>query len=224
MFSPSAWACAHSGNQESGSNAMNCAMAVLSFTITATAAPVSRCPGAVHAKLSILRRCSGACVKSRHISESGARRLRQRDALEGTDHVVGTLLRKETFVITGAQIPVRTFVVIVAVKSPDPVYDNETTDAVVPVIAYEMETQVRACEGSLKTSMIVQHQFRQANHLCHERYRLFPSRRSVIAQRTELPFHIDDAAVIRRQFSFWYLSHKGRVLPICTDEKRVVEQ
>src|SRR6266567_5554281 len=119
MFSPSALACAHSGNQASGSNAAVFAMPAPSFTTTATAAPVSRCPGAVHAKLSILRRCSGACVKSRHISESGARRLRQRNALKGTDDVVGTFFSKEAFVIAGAEIPVRTLVVIITIKTPD---------------------------------------------------------------------------------------------------------
>src|SRR5437667_7600562 len=208
MFSPSASACAHSGNQASCSNAMNCALAALSFTTTATAAPVSRSLGAARAKLSILRRYSGSCVTRRHISESGARRLRQRDALEGTDHVVGTLLRKETFVIAGAKIPIRSLVVVVTIKSPDPGYDNETADPIIPVVAHEVETQVRACEGPLETNMIVKHELRKAYHLCHERYRLFPSRRSVITQRTELPFHVDDAAVIRRQFSFGYLSHK----------------
>src|SRR6266487_1040027 len=211
MSLPSAWACAHSANQASGSNAMNCAMAALLFTITATAAPVSRSPGAARAKLSISRRCSGPCVKRRHISESGARRLRQRDALEGTDDVVGTFFGKETFVIAGAKIPIRSLVVVVTIKSPDPVHDNETADPIVPVVTHEMETQVRACEGPLETNMIVKHEFRQPYHLCHERYRLFPGRRRVITQWAELPFHVDEAAVIRRQFSFGYLSHKQQV-------------
>ena len=100
------------------------AVGAVAQEITVTAAPVSRSRGAARAKLSILRRCSGACVRRRHISESGARPLRQRDALEGTDHVVGTFFSKEAFVIAGPEIPVRSLVVVVAVKTPDAVHDD----------------------------------------------------------------------------------------------------
>ena len=71
-----------------------------------------------------------------------------------------------------------------------------------------MKTQVGAGERPFKASVIVKHQFRQPNHFRDERYLYFPGRRSVVAQRTEFPFHIDDAAVVRRQFSFRYLFHK----------------
>ena len=46
MFSPSASACARSGNQACVLNAINCATAAPSFTTTATAAPASPFPGA----------------------------------------------------------------------------------------------------------------------------------------------------------------------------------
>src|SRR5215216_1300544 len=134
----------------------------------------------------------------RDISPNADRALCQRDALEGADDVVGAFFGKETFVITGTEIPLRAFVVIVAVKSPDAVHHDETTDTVVPIIANIMKTQVRAREGPLKTGVIVKYQFRQTYCFCDGRYRVFSSRRSVITQRTELPFHVDDAAVVGR--------------------------
>src|SRR5439155_2612146 len=116
--------------------------------------------------------------------------LRQGDALERTNHVVGAFFSKEAFVIAGAEIPVRSLVVIVAIKTPDAVYDDETTDPIVPIISDVMEAQVRTCESSAKPGVIVKDQFRQAYHLRHERYRLFPRRGSMITQRTKFPFHV----------------------------------
>src|SRR5712671_1648062 len=141
------------------------------------------------------------------LSSTGSH-LRQRDALERADDVVGAFLGEEAFVIAGAEVPVRAFVIIVAKKSPHTVYHDETTDAVVPIIADVMEAQVRARGGSAEAGVIVKDEFRQAYHLRHKRCGLFPGRRSVVAQRTKFPFHVDDAAVIRRQFSFGYSWHR----------------
>ncbi len=87
-------------------------------------------------------------------TRDGCATLRQRDALERADHVVGAFFGKEAFVIAGTEIPVGAFVIIVTVKTPDAVHDNETTDAVIPVIADIMETQVRSREGALETGVI----------------------------------------------------------------------
>jgi len=138
----------------------------------------------------------------------GARRLRQRNALERADYVVRAAFSEEAFVVAGTEVPIRALVVVVAIKSPDTVYNDETTDAVVPVISDVMKTQVRPREGALESNVIVKHQFGQADCLRHKRHLLFPSRGGVIAQRTKFPFHVDDAAVVRRQFSFGYSWHK----------------
>src|SRR6266702_7599808 len=95
--------------------------------------------------------------------------LRQRDALERAHHIVGTFLGEEAFVIAGAKVPVRAFVIIVAIKSPHTVYDDETTDAIVPIIADVMEAQVCARGGSAEPGVVVKDEFRQAYHLRHER-------------------------------------------------------
>src|SRR6516164_2660233 len=119
MFSPSESGCARSENQACAWNAIACEMIAPSFTITATAAPASRSPGVAPVKFSISQRCSGAFTKRwqesacsqrgltrirRKISSNPDHALRQRDALEGADHVVGAFLGEEAFVITGPEI------------------------------------------------------------------------------------------------------------------------
>src|SRR6266487_3009155 len=151
--------------------------------------------------------CRGVYASKRH---RDAWRLRQRDCLERADHVVGALFGEEAFIIAGAEIPVRPFVIVVAIKAPDTAHYDETTDPVVPVIADVIKTQVGARESALETRMIIEDQLRQANDFCHERHLYFPGCGSMIAQRTEFPLHINDTAVIRRQFSFGYLSHKRK--------------
>src|ERR1700757_1866006 len=99
MFSPSVLVCARSEDQAYASNGTACAMAVSSFTTTATGARASRSPGVALEKFSKWPRCSGACVKRvfskdltriRRIFPSNPDRfLRQCDALEGADDVVG---------------------------------------------------------------------------------------------------------------------------------------
>src|SRR5437588_7306377 len=93
------------------------------------------------------------CERACHWCRKG--QLRQRDTLEGADDVVRAFGGEEAFVVAGAEIPVGTFVIFVAIKSPDAVYDNETTDPVVPKIADVVKAQVCPCVGAFETNVIV---------------------------------------------------------------------
>lgn len=85
-------------------------------------------------------------------------RLRQRDALERADDVVRTFLGEEAFVIAGAEVPVRAFVIFVAIKSPHTAHHDEAAHSVVPVIADVVETQVGTGVGTFKADVVVKHQ------------------------------------------------------------------
>jgi hypothetical protein len=128
--------------------------------------------------------------------------LRQRDALEGADDVVGSFFGEEAFVITGAEVPVRAFVIIVAIKAPYPAHHNDAAHPVVPVIADIVETQVRSGVGAFEADMVVKDQFRQPNNFLARFHCDLAGSRSVIAEGAEFPFHVDDAPVIGRQFNF----------------------
>src|SRR6266487_1639958 len=156
MFSPSASGYARFANQVFGSSAIDCATAGPSFITTATAARDSRFPGAAQKRWSTLQ----PTVLHRGLA---CATLRQRDALKGADDIVGAFFGKETFVIAWAEVPVWTFVIIVAIKPPDTAYHDQTTDAVVPKIADVMETQVGSGIGAFKSNVIVKHNFRQAS-------------------------------------------------------------
>src|SRR5438067_5973563 len=112
-------------------------------------------------------RVKGLTTIRRKNSSNSDRELRQGDTLKGADDVVGAFFGEEAFVITGTEVPVRALVVIVAKKSPHAVYDDETTDAVVPIITDVMEAQVRARRGSAEPGVVVKDEFRQAYHLRH---------------------------------------------------------
>ena len=88
--------------------------------------------------------------------------LCQRDALKRADDVVWALFGKKAFVIARAKIPVRSLVVIVAIKSPNTAHNDQTTDAVVPKITDVIKTQVGSSIGAFESNMIVKHDFRQA--------------------------------------------------------------
>src|SRR6478735_3153873 len=75
--------------------------------------------------------------------------LCQRNALERADDVVGAFFGEEAFVISGAEVPMRAFVIIVAKKPPDAADHNDAAHPVVPVIADVMKTQIRAGVGTL---------------------------------------------------------------------------
>src|SRR6266536_1415508 len=66
--------------------------------------------------------------------------LRQCDALKGTDDIVRAFLGKKAFVIAGAKIPVRPFVIVVAIKAPNPADHDKTAYSVVPIVADEVKT------------------------------------------------------------------------------------
>jgi hypothetical protein len=138
----------------------------------------------------------------------GARDLRQRDALERTDHVVRAFFREEAFVIPGTEVPVRTLVIIIAIKAPDTADDDETTDPVIPVIANIMKAQVRAREGASETGVIENNDLRQTDRFLGRLDFHLPGGAGVITERAECPFCVNDAAVIGRQFNFCYSWHK----------------
>ena len=55
--------------------------------------------------------------------------------LEGTDHVIGAAILEEGFIEPGAEIPIVTLVVFIAIQTPDAAHDDQGTDAIVPKIA-----------------------------------------------------------------------------------------
>src|SRR6266850_3795963 len=89
----------------------------------------------------------------RKTSSNSNRDLCQRDALERADDVVGTFLGEEAFVVAGAEVPMRTFVIIVAIKSPDAALHDDAAHPVVPIIADVVETQVGAGVRTFKSDV-----------------------------------------------------------------------
>jgi hypothetical protein len=154
-------------------------------------------------------RISPSSRRSRSPARSAcAPELCQGDGLEGADDVVRTFCGEEAFVKTGTEVPVVTFVIFVAVKAPDAAHDDEATNPVVPEIADVIEAQVRARVGAFESNVIVNHNLRQPDNLFRRFHFHLAGGGSVVAERAEFPFRVDDAAVVRRQFSFRYLSHK----------------
>src|SRR5205085_1569636 len=128
----------------------------------------------------------------------------------GANDVVRSFGGEETFVVAGAEIPMWTFVIFVAIKSPDAADDDQTTDPVVPEIADVMKAQVRPGVRAFETDVIVKNELGQPNGFLGNGRSFFSGRAGVISERSQLPFHVDDTAVIRRQFGFRYLFHKRR--------------
>src|ERR1700730_18715002 len=87
-------------------------------------------------------------------------RLGERDALKRADDIVGAFGGEETFVVTGAEIPVRSFVIFVPIKSPHPTYHDDAAHPVVPVIADVVKTEISPGVGAFETGVIVQHELR----------------------------------------------------------------
>src|SRR4029077_6597493 len=112
----------------------------------------------------------------------GCQMSRQRDRLKRADDVVGAFLGEEAFIETWTEIPVRAFVVFVAIKSPDAAHHDEATHPVVPKIANVMEAQVRTRVGAFESNVIVKHNLRQPDRLCSRRYLYFPGGGSMVAQ------------------------------------------
>src|SRR5436305_10937948 len=136
------------------------------------------------------------------------RNSRQLDRLKRADDVVRTLVLEKALVKTWTEVPVIAFVIFVTIKPPDAAHDDETTDPVVPKIAEVMETEICPREGAFETNVIVDDQLGQTRITYRVR---FPglARTGVITQRTNLPFRVDDTAIVWRQLGFRYLSHKG---------------
>ena len=139
-----------------------CARKVLELTTSVAA--LWRPPlKAVHGP-AISTRASNENPNQGEVSSYADRYLRQRDALKRADDVVGTFFGEEAFVIAGAEVPMRAFVIIVAKKSPDAADHDDAAHPVVPVIADVMETQIGAGVGTFKADMIVKHQLRQSGN------------------------------------------------------------
>src|SRR6202040_1647644 len=152
---------------------------------------------------------NGGSGESR-IHKKGSCELRECHALEGADHVVRAFGGGENFVVTGAEVPVWAFVIFVAIKSPDAADYDQTTDPVIPEIADVMKTQIRSRVSAFETGVIVEDELGQPDDFLGSGRSFFAGRAGVISERPQFPFHIDDTAVIRRQFGFRYLSHKRR--------------
>src|SRR5437660_8646335 len=148
--------------------------------------------------------------RQRVLTSSETVGLCQRDALKGADDVVGAFGGEETFVVAGAEVPVRALVILVSINSPDTADHDQTTDPVVPKIADVMEAQIRSRVSAFEPDVIVEDELGQANSFLGSGRSFFAGRAGVISERPQFPFHVDDTAVIRRQFSFRYLSHKRR--------------
>src|SRR4026208_1896215 len=97
----------------------------------------------------------------RNFSSNPGLALRQCDALERADDVVGAFFGEKAFVIAWAEVPVWALVIFVAIKSPHAALHNHAAHPVVPVIADEMETQVRPGVRTFKTDVIVKNHFGQ---------------------------------------------------------------
>src|SRR5216684_1844121 len=107
------------------------------------------------------------------IESNSSHSLGQRDALEGADDVVRTFGGEETFVIAGAEVPVRAFVIFVPIKSPDAADHDQTTDPVVPKIADVMETQVRPGVSAFEADVIVKDELGQPNNFLGDGHNFF---------------------------------------------------
>src|ERR1700756_4205223 len=86
--------------------------------------------------------------------------LRQRDALQRADDVVRTFFGEEAFVVTRAEVPVRTLVIFVAIKPPYTAHHDDAAHPVVPVIAEVVETQIGAGIGTFEADVVVKYHFR----------------------------------------------------------------
>src|SRR5438105_6510760 len=85
--------------------------------------------------------------------------LRQRDALERADDIVGAFGGEETFVVARAEVPMRAFVIFVPKKSPDTADHDDAAHPIVPIIADVMKTQVRPRVSAFETGVIVKDEF-----------------------------------------------------------------
>src|SRR5207244_5803071 len=107
---------------------------------------------------------------------------RKPGAQKGTDDVRRPFLREQTCVRAGAEIPRWALVIFVPIKTPHPALHDHAAHPVVPVITDEVETQIGAGVGTLKTDVVVKYYFRQPNNfLVRLNCNLAGSRR-VIAQ------------------------------------------
>ena len=104
----------------------------------------------------------------------------------------------------------RAFVIFVPEKSPDAADNDQTAYAIVPEIADVMKTQIGPGVSAFETDVIVKNELGQPDSFFTRLSHFFAGGAGMVTERPEFPFHVDDTAIIRRQFSFRYLSHKRR--------------
>src|SRR5262245_62000 len=75
-----------------------------------------------------------------------------------------------------------------------------------------MEAQIGTGVGTLKTNVIINDQLGEAEISLHRLNGLLAGGDGVITQGADVPFRVDDRAIIWRQLSLGYLSHKRRLL------------
>src|SRR5205823_905463 len=105
----------------------------------------------------LFQKCGDGGIELRRLfpPSSGRRGLRQLDRLERANDVVRTFVLKEALVETRAEIPVIALVVFVSIKSPDATHDDERADPIVPKIAEEIPTEIRAGTRSFEANVII---------------------------------------------------------------------
>src|SRR5207244_12861825 len=109
-----------------------------------------------------------------------------------------------------AENEVEAVVVVVATNPPDAAGHDDADHPIVPEIADVVEAQVRPRVSAFEADVIVKDELRQSNGLLGRFDDNFAGAARMVSKRAEFPFHVDDTAIIRRQFSFRYLSHKRR--------------
>lgn len=109
--------------------------------------------------------------------------LRQGDALKGTDDVIGPFGGEKAFIVTGAEVPVRSLVIFVPIKAPDATDHNDAAHPVVPEIADVMKAEVCPRVGAFETNVIVKHEFRQADDIIVRLDSYFAGSAGVVSER-----------------------------------------
>src|SRR5207302_5595951 len=104
----------------------------------------------------------------------------------------------------------RAFVIFVPKKSPDTADHDDAAHPVVPIIAHVMKTQISSRVSAFETGVIVKDELGEADNFLARLDGDFAGAARMITERAQFPFHVDDTAVVRRQFGFRYLSHKRR--------------
>src|SRR4030095_11962372 len=132
--------------------------------------------------------------------------LGQTDRLERTHAVVRAGVGEDTLIEARAEVPMIALVVFVAIESPDAADHDQRTDAIVPKIAQIMKAQISPGIRAFDSDVIVNNDFGQPEGSFGRFRVLRAGRAGVVTERANLPFRIDDRAIIRRQLGLGYVS------------------